>query len=218
MKTVTAVQGDDDDERKKNLIARVRKRFAEKTDIVLGVLPDKFDHVEDQEKIIAMEPSVWIHGLSGHGKTMTAARLAWKLYSSNHASSFTEEVTDLIKVKWDAKSARFLCKDIICFMSYDLCRAFQDATLNQDEYNPKKDCLYVIDDIDKIKMTEFREEQLFRFFDICVKQEIKMIVTSQLSIKDFASKFDGANFVIAIERRLSKIFSDSKGNSQEVKL
>ncbi len=201
---------DDDKKRKENLIARIRKRFEEKTNIVLGVLPDKIDTVEAQEKIISMNPSIWIYGKSGFGKTLTAARLAWRLYSSGHATEFiSNEITDFLKLgRVEIAKNRF--RDIISLMSYDLCRLFQDATLKQDEYNPKKDCLYVIDDIDKIKMTDFREEQLFRFFDICVKQETKLIVTSQLSIKDFASKFMGANYVIAIERRLSHIFTEVK--------
>ncbi len=199
-----------DENRKKNLIARIRKRFEEKTNIVLGVLPDEIDKVEAQEKIISMNPSVWIHGKSGHGKTLTAARLAWRLYSSGHVTEFiSNEMRAFLKVERD-ESTKNRFRNIISLMFYDLCRLFQDAALKQDEYNPKKDCLYVIDDIDKIKMTEFREEQLFRFFDICVKQQIKLIVTSQLSIKDFASKFMGANYVIAIERRLSHIFTEVK--------
>ena len=182
-----------------------RSNFNMKTELALGIMKKDVDKNTNQENIINEGSSVWIWGESGKGKTLTALRKAWKIYKGEGEHSF-DEYGSIIYEKSSWKPM-FNCYEIIAYMSYDLCRSFQDASLNNTEYEPEEKTLYVIDDIDKIKMTEFREEQLFRFFDICLKREIKLIVTSQISIQDFASMFSGS-FVAAMERRLSQIFKE----------
>lgn len=177
------------------LYDQIFERFRVETRMALGSIPKDVRKSVKQEAIIEEKGSVWIFGESGNGKTLTAARKAWNICKGD-----LEEDS----ISW---TSPIDCRDIVACMSYDLCRAFQDASLRHEEYVPQKDYLYVIDDIDKIKMTDFREEQLFRFFDICLKLDIKLIVTSQICIQDFASMFSGS-FVVAMERRLSQTFKE----------
>jgi len=184
-------------DQKKDFIKHLRIKFERKTLLTLGAIKKEIKKSIKQENIIKLDSPVWIFGKSGKGKTLTALRMAWRIYEGEGSSE---------NGAYSSKPL-FNCWELTAYMSYDLCRAFQSASLNNEEYEPRENCLYVIDDIDKIKMTDFREEQLFRFFDICLKRNIRLIITSQLSIQDFASMFSGS-FVVAIERRLSSIFKE----------
>lgn len=159
----------------------------------LGDLPEN-KLWESQTRAANNSPPLWIFGKAGTGKTTVAHRIALDIYKSG----------------LEPYENGYSCKENepkpIPFMAYSLCREFQKASLDNEDYEPT-DLLYIIDDVDKIKMTEFREEQFFIFFDRCLKLKRKLIVTSQKSIREFSEMFSG-DFVGAINRRLDAIFKE----------
>jgi len=162
-------------------IERIRSKLTE----VLGPLPGRFIKFNHQEQALKSKPPLWIHGPSGKGKTTVAHLLALKeLDGGLKLTSPTPEP----------------------FMIGNLCRQFQERSLSNRDYEPKN-FLYIIDDSDKLKMSDFREEQLFIFFDRCLKLKRKLIVTSQKNMREFSEMFSG-DFVGAVNRRLAAIFNE----------
>ncbi len=162
---------------------------------VLGETPVTVENMrKDQRKVLDTGGSIWIHGKPGMGKTAIAHFMALKRYRDGLIVAGN-------RYQVVGKEPRPLP-----FMSYMLCREFQRESLEGRDYEPKN-FFYIIDDIDKIKMTDFREEQFFIFFDRCLKLKRKLIVTSQKSMKEFSQMFSG-NFIGALNRRLEAIFTE----------
>jgi len=167
--------------RSQNEIERIRSKLTE----VLGPLPTDYKKLNHQKEVLKCSPPLWIHGMSGKGKTVVAHMLALK------------ELEGGLKLTSPMPEP---------FMIGNLCRQFQERSLAGRDYEPQN-FLYILDDADKLKMSEFREEQLFIFFDRCLKLKRKLIVTSQKSMKEFSEMFNG-DFIGAVNRRLAAIFTE----------
>jgi len=166
-------------------------------DIVDVLGKSKADHStmwDNQKKAMGVGGAIWIYGKPGKGKTDIAHFLAIQTYLDG--LSVTKNGQELIQ-----KVPRPLPH-----LALSLCRAFQNASLDGFDYYPKER-LYIIDDADKFKMSNFREEQLFSFFDRCLKLQRKLIVTSQKNMKEFSEMFSG-DFIGAVNRRLAALFTE----------
>lgn len=161
---------------------------------VLGKLPERVDAWGTQTKAENTDLSLWMYGAAGTGKTTIAHKRALEIYKSG--LSIAENGYQVLE-----KEPR-----PVPFMVYSLCRAFQDASLENRDYEPQN-FLYIIDDADKVKFTDFREEQFFIFFDRCLKLKRKLIVTSQKNMKGFSEMFSG-DFIGAVNRRLDALFKE----------
>lgn len=167
--------------RSQNEIERIKSKLTE----VLGPLPEGLKKLDYQREILESSPPLWIYGESGKGKTTVAHIIALKQLEGG--LKLTSPIPEP-------------------FMIGNLCRQFQERSLSNRDYEPQ-DFLYILDDADKLKMTDFREEQFFIFFDRCLKLKRKLIVTSQKNMREFSEMFSG-DFVGAINRRLEAIFNE----------
>ena len=181
---------------KEDLISQKMAVVEMDLDDVLGpTLVKRSDDLwKNQIKAWGKGGNLWLWGKPGKGKTDLAHYLTLVKYETN------------LGVPKGSYQVIEREPRPMPFMSYSLCREFQRESLEGRDYEPKN-FFYIIDDIDKIKMSDFREEQFFIFFDRCLKLKRKLIVTSQKSMKEFSQMFSG-NFIGALNRRLAAIFTE----------
>jgi DNA replication protein DnaC len=72
----------------------------------------------------------------------------------------------------------------------ELLAEFRQAEMDSEFYSAARDrarhwsaCHFFIDDIDKFKVTDFKFEVLFDFFDTLYRRKLRLTVTSNLSLR-----------------------------------
>ena len=144
----------------------------------------KIDHMQ----------SYWLYGVPSSYKTSTIMKMI------------------------DYLNAEKLYERKFLFYEIELANVMKDYSQNKDgtkfhslyfEYvdppqNFEKSHYLFVDDIDKIKLTDFLEVNLHTMFDCFHKRnkQFNFIITSNLSLKQFCTKFSDVNRGLAIERRI----------------
>lgn len=155
----------------------LNKQFDVKKKIVetlVTKVPDKL--LENQipaAKHYRENKNLFLTGIPGSGKTMLAGYIA-------------------------AKNLRVI--DIFTFDTYAKAIKSKSKFIETDL---KENQLIVIDDLDKINLTDYVQEQIFALMNHSNQGRISLIITSNLSLREFAERFY-AHYAAAMISRYEK--------------
>ena len=132
---------------------------------------------EQSKGLERFDGALYAYGANGKGKSTLAAMIA---------------------AKWSG--------GVEIYVGFELAELFRREFRDGFEYwsPPPPEILLVVDDIDKVKMTDFVAERIFGLFNLVEREQLSLVATGNLNAKQYGETFP-FNYRGAIEHRVDKI-------------
>ncbi len=164
--------------------SRQRREVRRKRNLwkAFGTHPDHINYKNQVEVMNIESGGIWLWGDSGVGKSHCAYHLC--------------------------RNRNYLSHEVVGYKWYDLEKLFVNKFTNDwsfDQTLLEETSVLLIDDLDKLKLTESTEKELCAMFDMAMERKMIAVITANQNIEEFVNRFKFNEYAPAVYRRLKEL-------------